>query len=128
MSRQIPMFYTYCLLKLIHIHHIICVYVCVCVYVYNFYFCQHVTVTASALWTIYVTLLVDSVNVEHKRMEENVINVNQDHGTIQIVKDVYVTDIQIHVILILENALIVKVLRTELIVIGGNKMKLILFI
>lgn len=86
------------------------------------------TVTASELWTIYVTLLVDSVNVEHKLMEENVINVNQDHGTIQIVKDVYVMDIQIHVILILENALIVKVLRTELIVIGGNKMKLILFI
>jgi len=61
---------------------------------------------------------LDNVSVEHKLMEESVINVNRAHGTIQIVRGACVMDTQTDVTLAPEYVLTVKVLLKEIIVIG----------
>jgi hypothetical protein len=61
---------------------------------------------------------LDNVSVEHRPMEESVINVNQAHGIIRIVKDACAMDTQMDVTLAPEYVLTVKVLLKEIIVIG----------
>jgi len=77
-----------------------------------------VTVTVLELWTICVMFQLDNVNVEHRLMEESVINVNQARGITQIVRGACAMDTQTNVTLELEYVLTVKVLLKELIVIG----------
>jgi len=80
------------------------------------YITQHVTVTVLELWIICVMFQLDNVSVEHKLMEESVINVNRAHGIIQIVRDACVMDTQTDVTLAPEYVLTVKVLLKEIIV------------
>lgn len=55
----------------------------------------HVNVITLDPWTTFVTLSPASASAGVTRMEDSVMNANQDSGTIQTVNDVTVTDTQI---------------------------------